>query len=45
LAVKKKVLFASHTDYLAFKTHNDRIVLKGEQHIPYLAIASEITLI
>jgi len=35
-------LFASHTDYLAFNTHDDRIVLKGEKHIPYLAIESEI---
>ncbi|NOQ76542.1 MAG: AAA family ATPase [Methylococcaceae bacterium] len=35
-------LLASHTDYLAFNTHNDRIVLKGEKHIPYLAIDSEI---
>ena len=35
-------LFASHTDYLAFNTHDDRIVLKGAKHIPYLAIESEI---
>ena len=35
-------LFANHTDYLAFNAHNDRIVLQGEKHIPYLSIVSDI---
>lgn len=37
-------LLARHTDYLAFNTHHDRIVFKGDKNpIPFLTIVSDIS--